>query len=112
MSLPGIRFPIKGPSRPTAGDLWPQVKDQGAADQTEAEARRYERDQHGGREDREDDERAAPCHAPRTLGHFRSHSPRGFRHLTDGPRTANVTTQEETLMRLKIMNLYVKPPSL
>jgi hypothetical protein len=32
--------------------------------------------------------------------------------LTDGPRPANVQTQEETLVRLKIMNLYVEPPSL
>jgi hypothetical protein len=39
-----------------AGNLWPQVEDQGGADQTEAEARRDERNQHSGRETRKDDE--------------------------------------------------------
>jgi len=32
------------------------VEDQGGADQTEAEARRDQRSQHAGREDRQDDE--------------------------------------------------------
>jgi DNA-binding NtrC family response regulator len=36
----------------TARHLWPQVEDQGAAYQTEAEARRDERNQHSGRENR------------------------------------------------------------
>jgi hypothetical protein len=43
---------------------------------------------------------------------IRSHSPRGFGHLTDGPRPANVKDPEETPVRLKIMNVYVKRPSL
>ena len=34
-----------------AANFWPQVEDQGSADQTEAEARRDERNQHSGRED-------------------------------------------------------------
>ena len=40
--------------------LRPQMEDQGAADQTEANARRDERHQHGGREDRKDHKRSAP----------------------------------------------------
>ena len=36
--------------------LRPQVEEQGAADQTEAEVRRNEGDQHDGREDRENSE--------------------------------------------------------
>jgi hypothetical protein len=46
----------EGSSRPTARDLWPQVEDPGAADQTEAEAWRHERNQHSGRKARKDTE--------------------------------------------------------
>ena len=46
----------EGPSRPTARDIWPQVEDQGAAYQSEAETRRYERNRHSGREARKDNE--------------------------------------------------------
>ena len=60
----------EGPSRPTARSLWPQVEDQGAAYQTEAEARRDERNQHSGREASKDNERSAPRHTPHTRGHF------------------------------------------
>jgi alkylhydroperoxidase/carboxymuconolactone decarboxylase family protein YurZ len=35
----------------------------------------------------------------------------GMARAFDGPRPANVTTQEETLMRRKVMNLYVQPSS-
>jgi len=45
----------EGSSRPTARNLWPQVEDQGAY-QTEAEARRDERNQHSGREASQDNE--------------------------------------------------------
>ena len=46
----------EGPSRSIARGPWPQVEGQGAAYQTEGEARRDERNQHGGREARKDDE--------------------------------------------------------
>ena len=46
----------EGRSGPTAPDLWPQVEDQGAAYQNEGKARRDERNQHGGREARKDNE--------------------------------------------------------
>ena len=38
------------------GNLWPQVEDQGGADQTEAQARRDECNQHRGGKARKDDE--------------------------------------------------------
>jgi len=38
----------------TAGNLWAQVKDQGNAYHAEAEARRADRNQHGGCETRKD----------------------------------------------------------
>src|SRR5436190_4487507 len=59
------------PSHTTTTHLWPHVEDEGAADQNEAEARRDERHQHRTREDRQDRERSAPRHAPRTQGHLR-----------------------------------------
>ena len=37
-------------------DIWPQMENQGDAYQTEAQARREECDQHGGREHRKDNE--------------------------------------------------------
>lgn len=46
----------EGPSRPTDGQVWTQVENQSAADQSEGEARRDERDQRGGREAHEDNE--------------------------------------------------------
>jgi hypothetical protein len=47
----------EGAHQPTAGGgLWPQVEDQGAAYQTEPEARRDERNQHSGRKARKDTE--------------------------------------------------------
>jgi hypothetical protein len=42
--------------RATGSGLWPQVEDQGAAYQTEAEAGRDERNQHRGRETRKHNE--------------------------------------------------------
>jgi glucose-6-phosphate 1-dehydrogenase len=55
-ALIALRAVPEGSSRPTARDVWPQVEDQGAADQTEAEARRDERNQHSGRKARKDTE--------------------------------------------------------
>ena len=57
-------------SRHSAGHVWPYVKDEGAADQREAEARRNERHQHRGREDIQDCERSTSGHAPRSHGHL------------------------------------------
>jgi hypothetical protein len=51
-------------------------------------------------------------HGVNAVGHGGQVGACGFRHLTDRSRPANVTNPGETLMRLKIMNLYVKPPSL
>ena len=58
-------------SRPTARGFWPQVEDQGGAYETEADARRGDRDQHSSREARKDNERSAPRHTPHTRGHLR-----------------------------------------
>jgi hypothetical protein len=52
----GSRAAPEGPSRPIATGLWPQVEDQDGAYQTEAEARRDNRNQHSGREARKDNE--------------------------------------------------------
>src|SRR5262245_50997289 len=48
-------------------DVWPHVEDQGGADQCEAKTRRDERDDHRGREDRQDDDRATPCDVPHVV---------------------------------------------
>jgi hypothetical protein len=45
------------------------MKDEGGEDQCEAGARRHERDEHRGREDRQNDERSTPRHTPRALGY-------------------------------------------
>ena len=47
------------------------MEDQGGAYETEADARRGDRDQHSGREARKDNERSAPRHTPHTRGHLR-----------------------------------------
>src|SRR5262249_21384294 len=65
------RFPAKGRDASTC-DVWPQVEDEADTDEAEREARRDERDQHGGSEGCKDDERTTACHAPRALGRQRT----------------------------------------
>src|SRR5436190_5628905 len=46
-------------------DVWPQVKEEAAANECEADTRHHEGDEHRGREDCQDDERSTPCDASR-----------------------------------------------
>src|SRR5258705_337224 len=60
---------FEGPSRPAAECLRPQVEEQGAAYQSEGEARREKSDERRTCEDRKDSEGSAPRHAARSGGH-------------------------------------------
>lgn len=83
------------------------MQDQGAADETEAEAWRDKRNQHRSRENRKDDERPKPRHAPRTRGHVLGVHARRYLALEDV--VGNVDAHEQPCVKRRVQQGFPAP---